>query len=89
MTGSAHRESSSKVGAMNNCPQQPLSSYPESPDASNDTSSLGDLSTAIFEVSNYAGVISLFFTVIEVGVEPPISCRFLADKQALNNGYHE
>ncbi|XP_078315965.1 serine/threonine-protein kinase MRCK alpha-like isoform X3 [Crassostrea virginica] len=47
--GSAHRESSSKVGAMNNSPQQPLSSYPESPDASNDTSSLGDLSTAIFE----------------------------------------
>ncbi|XP_052697457.1 serine/threonine-protein kinase MRCK alpha-like isoform X3 [Crassostrea angulata] len=45
--GSAHRESSSKVGAMNN--RQPSSSYPESPDTPNDSSSLGDLSTAIFE----------------------------------------
>ncbi|XP_061167122.1 serine/threonine-protein kinase MRCK alpha-like isoform X2 [Saccostrea echinata] len=47
--GSARRDSSSKVGAMNNSPRQPSASYPESPDTSNDTSSLGDLSTAIFE----------------------------------------
>ncbi|XP_048738047.2 serine/threonine-protein kinase MRCK alpha-like isoform X4 [Ostrea edulis] len=47
--GSARRESSSKVGAMNNSSRQPSTSYPESPDTSNDTSSLGDLSTAIFE----------------------------------------
>lgn len=32
---------------MNN--RQPSSSYPESPDTPNDSSSLGDLSTAIFE----------------------------------------